>query len=399
MKHFVEWVRRRIVQIITVGVLLTSVFALYLYKQNSLIPGANSYEQSVVQSIDNYEYPWRNPVNAPYITASYIVHQSSFLSSLQSARFVSAVASVMSVFMFYQLLRNWLLSPGKAVIGTALFATSSWMLTIGRGAHASTLGIFLMLLVFTLGTRLLFTTKPLLDWLTLVTATLLAIYTPMVIWLLFVAGVVSIIHYRQRQRSLPLKTWHKYVVVTVSLVLVLPMLLALIRTPSLYLDILAIRLHVDSPISLLLNFSDIIRTIFFTSIKPSALNLGNLPLLDIFGLFMFMIGVYYFERRLSLKRSKMLFGGLFMGILICSLSPLDMANIALLAPLVYVFIAAGVHETITRWLNVFPRNPLARSTGIIAIAVAVGFTSSYHLTKVFVARPGNPEIRSMYEQK
>lgn len=393
------WARHNIVKILTYIILLGAVSILFFYKQNTLIPGADAYEHSVVESVQNYQYPWRAPLNSPYITASYIVAQTSILTSLQSARLISAIASVLSIYMFYQLLRNWLLSPGKAVVGTVVFATSSWLLVLGRGAHSTIVGVFLLLLVFTLGTRLLFTTKPLLDWLTLVVATVLSIYTPMLGWLLFLAGIVSMLHYRQRQRSLPLKKWHKIVIALVAIVLLAPLIASIVRLPSIVFDLLSIRTHISSLSGFILNFNEIVKNIFFFSDNLSVIGLGNLPMLDIFSLFMFLLGCYYFERRLSLKRSKMLFGGLLMGIVICSLVKVDMQQVSILLPLVYIFISAGIHETITRWLAVFPRNPIARAAGIATISIAIGFVSFYHLSRVFIARPGNPAIHELYTLK
>jgi hypothetical protein len=399
MKAILGWVKVRLALVVTYMVLVSVMLAVFVYKQNSIIPGANTYERTVIQAVDNYEYTWRAPLNSPYVTASYVAKQLTFLDSLQASRLIAAIASVASIYMFFQLLRNWLLSPGKALVGTALFATSSWTLVLGRGAHSSMVGVFLLLLIFTLGTRLLFTTKPFYDWLFLVIATCLSLYTPMLPWLVLIAGGVSLLHYRRRQSSLPIKKWQKIVVGATAVLLLLPLVLAIARSPRFALDLLAVSNPVRSIPDLFINFIEIIKTIFFVADHVSPLGLGNLPFVDIFSLFMFIIGFYYFERRLALKRSKMLFGGLAMGILICSISKVDMLNVSILLPLVYIFVSAGLHETITRWLNVFPRNPLARSTGIIAIAIALGFTSSYHLTKVFIARPGNPEIRELYSAK
>jgi hypothetical protein len=312
---------------------------------------------------------------------------------------ISAVASVLSVLMFFQLLRNWLLSPGKALVGTVLFATSSWTLVIGRGAHSATVGSFLLLLIFTLGTRLLFTTKPFFDWLLLVAATVLALYSPAIVWLVFLTGVVSLLHYKQRQRSLPLKTWHKIFISATAAVLLTPLILSLIFNPSLGLTLLGISSVAHSIPDLFLNVSDAVKAIFFVNPASSPLGLGKTPMLDIFSVFMFLLGCYYFERRLSLKRSKMLFGGLAIGLVVCTISGFDLMRLSLLLPLVYIFVAAGVHESISRWLAVFPRNPIARGLGVVALSVAIGFVALYHLNKMFIARPGNPEIRTLYSVK
>jgi hypothetical protein len=398
MKSFLGWVRKKSVLLITYAALLGLTSAVFVYKQQSLIPGANTYENTVVQRVNSYEYPWRNSVDAPYITSVWLATKAG-VSTLRAARMISAVASVLSVLMFFQLLRNWLLSPGKALVGTVLFATSSWTLVIGRGAHSATVGSFLLLLIFTLGTRLLFTTKPFFDWLLLVAATVLALYSPAIVWLVFLTGVVSLLHYKQRQRSLPLKTWHKIFISATAAVLLTPLILSLIFNPSLGLTLLGISSVAHSIPDLFLNVSDAVKAIFFVNPASSPLGLGKTPMLDIFSVFMFLLGCYYFERRLSLKRSKMLFGGLAIGLVVCTISGFDLMRLSLLLPLVYIFVAAGVHESISRWLAVFPRNPIARGLGVVALSVAIGFVALYHLNKMFIARPGNPEIRTLYSVK
>jgi hypothetical protein len=398
MKSFMGWVRNKSMMLITYAVLLSLISVIFVYKQQSLIPGANVYENKVVARVNNYEYPWKNAVDAPYITSVWLVTKTG-VSTLRSARTISAIASVLSILLFFQLLRNWLLSPGKALVGTVLFATSSWTLIIGRGAHSATVGSFLLLLIFTLGTRLLFTTKPFFDWLFLIIATILALYSPAIIWLVFLTGVVSLLHYKQRQRSLPLKTWHKIIIALTALILLAPLVLSLISHPAQGLTLLGISSVAHSIPELFLNVSDAVKAIFFINTSASPLGLGKTPMLDIFSVFMFLLGCYYFERRLSLKRSKMLFGGLAIGLVVCTISGFDLMRLSLLLPLVYIFIAAGIHESISRWLAVFPRNPIARGLGVVVLSVAIGFVASYHLDKMFIVRPGNPEIRALYSVK
>ena len=398
MKSFLGWVRKKSLLLATYAILLSMITAVYMYKQQSLIIGANTYEKVVVERVEHYEYPWRNAVDAPYITTVWLATKTG-VDTLRSARMVTVRASVLSILMFFQLLRNWLLSPGKALVGTVLFATSSWTLALGRGAHSAIVGSFLLLLIFTLGTRLLFTTKPFYDWLLLVIATALALYSPTVIWLVFLTGVVSLLHYKQRQRSLPLKLWHKIIIGFVGALLVAPLLIAVITNTSQGLSLLGISSVAQSIPDLFLNMTDAVKSIFFINTTPTVLGLGTIPMLDIFSLFMFLLGCYYFERRLSLKRSKMLFGGLIIGLVVCTISGFDMMRLSILLPLIYIFVAAGVHESISRWLTVFPKNPIARGLGVIVLSTAIGFTGSYHLYKIYIARPGNPEIRALYSTK
>jgi hypothetical protein len=50
----------------------------------------------------------------------------------------------------------------------------------------------------------------------------------------------------------------------------------------------------------------------------------------------------------------------------------------------------GIVEILQRWLESFPRNPVARSIGVCLLVAAIGFTSFYHLQRYFVAWGNNP---------
>lgn len=398
MKSFFGWVKRKSVVFLTYAALLSAVSFLFLYKQQTLIDGQNTYETQAIQRINTYEYPWRNPVDAPIIAVSKLVGAAG-ISPLQSIRTTSAILMIFSVLMFYRLLKNWLLSPGKALVGGILFATSSWTIVLGRGGHTIVASIFLLLLVFTLSTRLFFTTRPFVDWLLLVIATGLALYTPLSMWIIFLAGIVWLLHVKQRQRTVSLGLVQKIIVGFVFLLIISPLIIGLILKPSYVLTLLGADNIVGSISAYGTSIANTVTSMFFYNQTVSSLGLGRLPFLDVFSVFMFLLGCYYFERRLALKRSKILFGGFATGIIVCSIGGYDAMRVSILLPLVYIFIAAGIHESISRWLVVFPKNPIARGIGVAVLSIAIGFVGYFHLSKTFIARPGNLEIRSLYQVK
>jgi hypothetical protein len=51
------------------------------------------------------------------------------------------------------------------------------------------------------------------------------------------------------------------------------------------------------------------------------------------------------------------------------------------------------------WLTVFPRNPVARTTGIALVSIVVVMAVSYHLTSYFVAWRYDPATLSAFRQK
>jgi len=201
--------------------LIAALTWVYVFKLTSLIDGQNVYEYSITSHVENYEYPWREALDAPYTTVTWVISRFD-VSAIMAARLVNALATVASIVMFYELLRNWFLSSGKAVIGALLFGLSSWTLVVGRGAHGVSVGIFLLLLLFTLSSRLLYTTRPFMDWLLLAITGGLALYTPLLLWFIFIAGITYVMQYRRRQHTHPLKHWQKIVVGVVGMLTVTP---------------------------------------------------------------------------------------------------------------------------------------------------------------------------------
>jgi hypothetical protein len=72
--------------------------------------------------------------------------------------------------------------------------------------------------------------------------------------------------------------------------------------------------------------------------------------------------------------------------------------ITLLLPFVYAVIAAGISYVLDEWYSVFPRNPFARSFGLIVITAVVLMSSYYQITRFLVVWPQAPETREVYSQ-
>jgi hypothetical protein len=73
-------------------------------------------------------------------------------------------------------------------------------------------------------------------------------------------------------------------------------------------------------------------------------------------------------------------------------------GIVLLLPFVYSVIAAGISYILDEWYSVFPRNPFARSFGLILVIFIVLMSIYYQSTRFFVVWPQTPETRSVYDQ-
>ena len=90
-----------------------------------------------------------------------------------------------------------------------------------------------------------------------------------------------------------------------------------------------------------------------------------------------------------LDRAKMILGYLFVSTLIISIGGPD--KLVIMLPVIYILASLGISYMIVSWLEVFPRNPLARYVGIGIVCAVVGLTCIYHLDRYFVAWPNSPD--------
>ena len=127
------------------------------------------------------------------------------------------------------------------------------------------------------------------------------------------------------------------------------------------------------------------------------INIGRLPVFDIVSGVLFLIGLNAYLRKLKLDRTRVMIGAALVGIGIGALGQTTVAVIMIL-PFVYSVVAAGIEYLLDEWYTVFPRNPVARSFGMLLITTAVLFSIYYQLTRFFVVWPQAPETRTVYTQ-
>jgi hypothetical protein len=62
-------------------------------------------------------------------------------------------------------------------------------------------------------------------------------------------------------------------------------------------------------------------------------------------------------------------------------------------------VATGIAYMLHEWFKVFPHNPIARSIGIIVIAIAILLTSVYQTRSYFVAWRYSPDTAKAFTEK
>ncbi len=72
--------------------------------------------------------------------------------------------------------------------------------------------------------------------------------------------------------------------------------------------------------------------------------------------------------------------------------------VLLTLPFAFSIIAAGIEFLLDAWDDVFPRNPFAKSFGLLLITTVILFSAYYQLTRFIVVWPRTPETRTLYSQ-
>lgn len=397
MKNFFsvgfDWLQahwRGLASSLIVAVIATLTLSLQL---TTLVPGQNRFETEAIKTITSNPWPWNNPVNAPYTVPVHILGDLTD-SMLQAGRAVSVLYALFATACLFYVLKKWF-NIRMATVGSLLFITSSWLLHVSHTASPIILMVFAPLACLAAFTWLIRTKKyKIFAILTFVAALGFAAYVPYMPWILLVTLAVLLI--QERDKIKEIEPWQWLAGSAFYLALIAPLVVGVFKDPTITKVLLGIPATLPTVSVYFSNMANLVLAPFFRSPFLPELHLGRLPLLDIFSTTMFLLGVYYYAKRITNRRSIILFVSFALLVLIIPLSPVYMLSATILMPLIYICVISGIVELLKQWFSYFPRNPLARSLGVGLVVVAIGFTSFYHLERYFIAWPNTPDTKNVY---
>jgi hypothetical protein len=121
------------------------------------------------------------------------------------------------------------------------------------------------------------------------------------------------------------------------------------------------------------------------------------PLLNVGESVLFIAGLILLVKRPILRGNYFLLGTLIVSTILIVIG--GSATIAMLTPLIYLTIAGGLFYMLDQWLTVFPRNPIAKYSGVLLLMTLVSFSILYHLRAYYTAWPNAPETKVVYSVK
>lgn len=371
------------------------VFMLLWFRIGSLTFGkAAAVEVASQQAALSWQTILANPLFAPYTVVQRLVLMTGH-DGITSMRLVSTVWAILAIVLFYAVARQWH-NMKVAILATWLFISSSWFLHSARLATPE-----ILWLVSILALVVLFSPRKegRFSWLSfpfLMGALGLVLYVPGMVWLVLLSIVL-------RRKNIA-EAWHasphwtlRLLSVVGGLALLMPLVRALYLHTAILKPWLGFDGGLDAPVLLAKQILAVPKQLFISGPLDPVHWLGRLPLLSVFEICMFILGVYFYLTHLKAARAQFIVVLSLAAWLIIGLG--GVASLSLILPAVYLVLTTGIAYMLHDWFKVFPNNPLARALGIAVIAVAILLTSIYQTRSYFVAWRYSPNTAQAFTEK
>lgn len=380
-------------QIISTAVIVGAALGLLLVSQlETLLPGYSKAEIETVAGISTSAII-EDPINAPYKVTTLVINKV-IDNQLLSTRLSAAFFGILTLGLFYIGIRHWH-AKRTAFLATVLFACSAWFLHTARLGTADIMLPFSILLLATSSYWIATAEHTKFSYFMALLAIGLTVYTPGIIWFIILGLVLRYKDIRLIKRRLPLP--YQIALYLLLFVLILcPLAYSIIRNPHIVMSLFGLPNHWPNIIEIAKNIVTLPVNLFIWALENPQTKLGTLPYADALVGILFPLGIYYYFKFRSLARAKLLGICIIISGLLVSLE--GPVTVALLLPFIYIIAAGGLALLLAQWLTVFPRNPFAKSLGIILLTIAVAMSCLYNLRAYFIAWPNNKAVKAEFTE-
>lgn len=365
---------------------------LMLFQLASLTPGLSHTEMATAQSASSFSAIADNMVNAPYKTAVLI--STKLFDSAFGLRLVGAVVGAASIVAFYLLVRQ-LFGKYISIIVTIMFGSSSLLLHNSRLATPNVMLLVLLALIAA-GFYLRFGKRKDLGWMLIAATVGISLYTPGMI--IFILGA-ALWQFRHVRKSFEQLSPVAIVITSVIFgILCVPLVVSLIRDIDLWRGYLGLPMVFEPFMTMVKYAGTAVASLFAISPHDPVYWLGRQPVLDVFATAMFVYGAYNLIRQYRLDRLWTILGIFLIAILWIGAST-NRQGIIILLPFVYIVIGIGIQNFLNIWLKVFPRNPIARTTGSLLLLAAICLSVNFQAYRYFIAWPNSNQTKAVFQQE
>jgi 4-amino-4-deoxy-L-arabinose transferase-like glycosyltransferase len=334
---------------------------------------------------------YQDPLNLPIKLVQSVVFFLAPDHGQLLTRFPNAIFGAITVLLFASLIKGWH-GNRTALLATALFAASAWILHSSRLANYDVQYLLAAVMLLRIDHLLPRQHKNFIAIYSLLLVVMLLLYVPGVLWFV-ILGIYF-------QRKAIVASWKnmkklkaKLLVVATIIAGFAPLMIHMLR-PGAFKTWLGFPAEFASVSATIKDVATVPINLFVYGPHRPESWLGQAPILDIFALLISLLGIYFYAKHFSAHRTRLLGSFLLVGWLLVGLG--GAVSLSVLVPLLYVAAAAGLTYLLKEWLNVFPLNPLARAAGVSLVVLAVSLSCLYNLRAYFVAWPHNSETRAVF---
>lgn len=395
MTQIKSWLRsrRRGTSIVLVTGILS--FGLLLQRLGSFTAGISPSEFNFQQHYASLSAIAHNPVHLPLLLIHWLVGLWAPLNAFW-LRVPSVIVAGLTLAAMAYILRRWY-GVRTALLGYVLFACTAWLLHVGRLATADVMYLLALPMLYLAHLVLHNYTESRAAaylWLAL---QITLLYVPGGLWFVLLNAILQrseILEAIKNFRSL----LGKACVVLAGLVLLAPLVVGLVIGSGKTLGLTLLGLPTVLPTISQVGHHAIDAVLFIAvrGTAPNDLWLNHLPILDAFAVIALITGAYFYAKHWRANRTKLLFGSIFIGIILISLG--GPITVGVLVPVLFLVIAAGLAYLLHLWLSVFPRNPLARGFGIGLVSIVVAVSALYGIRQYFVAWAYHEPAKASFAQ-
>lgn len=394
MKKSISLIKNNTVNFILIIISILVFTFLYLYKLGSLVPAFGPSEHKIVYGIYGITGFFNHIFYLPIeiirsILFSVFTNHGYFISRLPNVLFGLATIS-----MFAYIVYQW---HGKrtAFLSSLMLGASAWMLHVSRISSFDIMFGFAVISLIFIDTILKkYKTKQTIFYLSCLWIS--AIVTiPGMIWLVFLNLVLFKDEFSigwQHLEKFSKKLFAIFLLITAPILLAISIfmhggILKLLGLPNEFTGILlTLKNFIAAPVHL-----------FVRGPQYPEIWLDQAPMLDVFVLLTFLLGIYFYITHKQASRSKILLSMLVATLVLVGFG----GQVSLTAPFVMVFLisATGITFLLKEWLSMFPINPIARFIGISLVVIAVSFSCIYGIRSYFIAWPKNSITKQTFIYK
>lgn len=392
MKTAFKWLRTNwpllILAIISAAIMISVCFINLASITNGKL---SQPEVTAIKSASSGKLIWQNPLFLPYKLVQYGIIKSGF-ASVYLLRAGTVIFGVILVFLFYLLAKKWF-SSQIAWLASLMLLTSSLFLNFSRLAVTDIL-LPLGLIGLLWSVWWVFESKY--TNITLIFAVFIlafSLYIPGLIWFTILIAFMQRRHLTSAFRRT--STLAIFCGASIVTLLLLPLMRAFMINSALIREWLGLPTNFSIP-ELVHGLINVPASLVFRAPFNPVFNLGRLPYLDIFTICLIIIGTYAFLIRHNLVRTRALIGATIIAWLLIALQSTIQIN--LLLPLVYIMVAAGIMFMLQQWYSVFPKNPIARTVGLLLLVSVVSISVYYNSVRYFIAWANNPISQQAFHE-